>query len=244
MDRFLRLAAFVLPLLLTLAMAALLACENGTTATDSTDDGAVERSNGQLPTYAQREADGAVRVDLEAASDGSAKWTGEARIDLSFNDGNVAFRPLALSYASGLGASLEDPPLKISPVLSPGDGVSDVSAAVWMEGDPAELHVEVFIDTDWQDGVGEDIFIHSAALPSVDGEPAYSRIPIDFSESIQGVYSRELVFVGAAEWLGLGPAVNLVITNIDGETRDVLRAISVHEIEEGDVAVMFQDSRY
>lgn len=244
MNRYPRLAALILLFLLTLAMAALPACENGTTATDSTDDGAVERSTRQLPTYAQREADGAVRVDLEAASDGSAKWSGEARIDLSFNDSNVDFRLLALSYASGLGASLEDPPLKISPVLSPGDGVSDVSAAVWMEGDPAELHVEVFIDADWQDGVGEDVFIHSAALPFVDGEPTYSRIPIDFSESIQGVYSRELVFVGAAEWLGLGGAVRLYITNMDGETRDVMRAIDLFQAEEGDVAVIFQDSKY
>ena len=241
MNRYPRLAAFFLLFLLTLAMAALLACENGTTAPDSTDDGAVERSTRQLPTYAQREADGAVRVDVERASDGLATWNGEDRIDLSFDDSSVEFRLLALSYASGLGISLEDPPLKISPVLSPGDGVSDVAAAVWMEGDPAELHVEVFIDTDWQDGVGEALFIHSAARPFVDGEPTYSRIPIDISESIQGVYSRELVFAGAAEWLGLG-AVRIYITNMDGEPGDVLRAISRAEIEEGVVAVMFQDS--
>ena len=37
----------------------------------------------QLPTYAQREADGAVRVDLETASNGSAKWNGEDRIELN-----------------------------------------------------------------------------------------------------------------------------------------------------------------
>ena len=196
----------------------------------------------QLPAYAQREADGAVRVDVEKASDGSATWNGEGRIDLSFNDSSVEFRLLAQSYASGLGVSLEDPPLKISPVLSPGDGVSDITAAAWMEGDPAELHVEVFIDTDWQDGVGEDLFIHSAALPFVDGEPTYSRIPIDFSESIQGVYSRELVFVGVAEWLGLG-AVSIFVTNIGGETRDVVRAIGRLEGGEGDVAFIFQDSR-
>ena len=218
--------------LATLAMLALSACT-------SPEDGE------QLPTYAQREADGAVRVDLETASDGSAEWNGEYRIDLSLNDSDLGFELIAQSYASGLGVSLEDPPLRISPVLTPGDGVSDVSAVVWMEGDSADLHVEVFIDTDWRDGVGEEIFIHSVAPPFVDRELTYSRIPIDFSESIQGVYSRELVFVGAAEWLGLGLGTfSVFITNIGGETRDLVRAIGNFQIEEGDVAVVFYESRY
>ena len=111
-----------------------------------------------------------------------------------------------------------------------------------MEGDPAEVHVEVFVDTDWQDGVGEEIFIHTASLPLVDGEPSYRRIPIDFSESVQGVYSRELVFVGAAEWLGDG-AISIYVTNMGGETREVVRAIARNTGGEGDVAAMFFDSR-
>ena len=35
--------------------------------------------------------------------------------------------------------------MKISPVLSPGDGVSDFFAVMWMEGDPAELHIEELV---------------------------------------------------------------------------------------------------
>ena len=209
-SAFISRAAFAL-----LAVLALSACT-------STEDG------DQLPTYAQREADGAVRVDLETASNGSAKWNGEDRIELNSEDGQMRFVLVAVSYASGIGVSLEDPPLRISPVLSPGDGVSDISAAVWIEGDPAELHVEVFIDTDWRDGVGEDVFIHSQEL--ADGERRDRRISIDFSESIQGVYRREMVFVGDPY---------LFITNMDGETYDVVRAIQKADIEEGDVAVSF-----
>ena len=50
MNSYLRLPAFILLLLLTMTMAALLACENGPTTSDQTDDGAVERSTGQTST--------------------------------------------------------------------------------------------------------------------------------------------------------------------------------------------------
>ena len=98
----------------------------------------------QLPPYAQREADGAVRLDLEMVSDGSAKLNPENQIELNFNDCNLVFGFVAMSSALEISrTSLEDPPMRISPVLSPGDGVSDFFAVMWMTGDPAELHIEL-----------------------------------------------------------------------------------------------------
>ena len=71
----------------------------------------------QLPAYAQREADGAVRVDLEMASNGSARLNPENQIELNFNDSNLKFDFGAMSGALEIGrTSLDDPHLKISPV--------------------------------------------------------------------------------------------------------------------------------
>ena len=186
----------------------------------------------QLPPYAQREADGAVRVDLEMASDGSARLNPENQIELNFNDSNIRFDFGAMSGALEIGrTSLDDPPLKISPVLSPGDGVGDFFAAVWMEGDPAELHIELFIDTDWRDEIGGDISIHSQEI--VD-RVRFDRIPVDFSESVEGVYNRELVFAGVEDILQWGGPF-VYITNIGGDTLDFLNAVSRWELEKEDV---------
>ena len=187
----------------------------------------------QLPPYAQREADGAVRVDLEMASNGSARLNPENQIELNFNDSNLRFDFGAMSGAMEIGrTSLDDPPLKISPVLSPGDGVGDFFAVTWMEDDPEELHIEVFIDTDWRDEIGDEISIHSQDI--VDGRARLSHIPVDFSESVQGVYNKELVFVGVEDFLrGGGPHV--FVTNIGGDTFDFLNAVSRLELEKGDV---------
>ena len=186
-----------------------------------------------LPPYAQRDADGTVRVDLEMASNGSARLNLENEIELSFNDSNLRFDFRAMSGALEIGRkSLDDPPLKISPVLSPGDGVADFFAVAWMEGDPPELHIDVFIDTDWRDEIGDDISIHSQDI--VDRRVSLGRIPVDFSESVQGVYNRELVFVGVEDFLrGGGPHV--FVTNIGGETIDFLNAVGRLDLEKGDV---------
>ena len=190
----------------------------------------------QLPPYAQREADGAVRVDLEMASDGSATLNPENQIELKFNDCNLVFGFAAMSGALEIGrTSLEDPPMRISPVLAPGDGVSDFFAVMWMTGDPAELHIELFIDTDWRE-VGGDISIHSQEI--VDKRAKFGRIPIDFSESIQGVYNRELVFVGVEDIQQWG-GPQIFVTNLGGDTIDVLNAISRLELEKGDVYASF-----
>ena len=187
----------------------------------------------QLPLYAQIEADGAVRVDLEMASDGSARLNPENQIELNFNDSNLRFGFVAMSGALEIGrTSLDDPPLKISPILSPGDGVGDFFAVMWMEGDPAELHIEVFIDTDWRDEIGDDISIHSQDI--VDGRVRFGRIPVDFSESVQGVYNRELVFAGVEDILRWG-GPDVFVTNIGGDTFDFLNAVGRLELEKGDV---------
>ncbi len=186
----------------------------------------------QLPPYAQRDADGAVRVDLEMASDGSAKLNPENQIELNFNDCNLIFGFGAMSSGLEIGrTSLEDPPMRISPVLSPGDGVSDFFAVLWMDDDPAELHIELFIDTDWRE-IGDDISIHSQEI--VDRRVRFARIPVDFSKSIQGVYNRELVFVGVEDIQQWG-GPQIFITNLGGDTIDILNAISRLELKKGDV---------
>ena len=103
---------------------------------------------------------------------------------------------------------------------------------MWIESDPAELHIDVFIDTDWRDVIGDDISIHSQDI--VDRRVRLERITVDFSESVQGVYHRELVFVGVEDFLrGGGPHV--FVTNIGGDTIDFLNAVSRLELENGDV---------
>ena len=100
-----------------------------------------------------------------------------------------------------------------------------------MEGDPAELHIELFIDTDWRE-IGDDISIHSQDI--VDGRVRFGRIPVDFSEAVEGVYNKELVFVGVEDFLrGGGPHV--FVTNIGGDTIDFLNAVGRLELEKGDV---------
>ena len=187
----------------------------------------------QLPPYAQREADGAVRIDLEMASDGSATLNPENQVELNFNNSNLRFDFGAMSGVLEIGrTSLEDPPMRISPVLAPGDGVGDFFAVMWMEGYPAELHIDVFIDTDWQDEIGDDISIHSQDI--VDGRVRFGRILVDFSEAVEGVYNKELVFVGVEDFLrGGGPHV--FVTNIGGDTIDFLNAVGRLELEKGDV---------
>ena len=187
----------------------------------------------QLPPYAQIEADGTVRVDLEMASDGSATLNPENQIELNFNGNSLRFGFSTMSSALEIGrTSLEEPPMRISPVLLPGDGVSDFFAVTWMKGDTAELHIELFIDTDWRDEIGDGISIHSQDI--VDGRVKFNRIPVDFSESVHGVYNKELVFVGVQDFLrGGGPHV--FVTNIGGDTLDFLNAVDRLELEKGDV---------
>ena len=49
--------------------------------------------------------------------------------------------------------SLSNPPLKISPVITPGGDVADFFATVHIDDKNGDLYVTIFIDTDWQEVV-------------------------------------------------------------------------------------------
>ena len=172
----------------------------------------------QLPPYAHRESGGAVRIDLEEASRGSAALGEFNRITLRFEEDDIAFRFTALSLASGIrSTSLEEPPVKMSPVLTPGDGVADFFAAVWIDGETGELRYGLFLDTDWQDAIAGDISMHTVEV--VPPFPLLNHIPVDFSEAARGVYHKPLAFAEAPDYLRcLGPLVH--VTNIPGDYRD------------------------
>ena len=90
------------------------------------------------------------------------------------------------------GSFLEDPPLRVSPRITPGDGIADFFAAVWIDDKTDELHYDLFMDRDWQDLFEGDLSIHTQAI--VDGKMQTSKEPIEYSEATGAVYHKELVF--------------------------------------------------
>ena len=109
--------------------------------------------NDQLPPYAHRESGGAVRIDIEEASQGLAKLeqpldrpTILDRIILSYEEDALAFGFAAISGASNFRVTtLEDPPLRVSPRITPGDGVADFFAAVWIDDKTDELQPTIYL---------------------------------------------------------------------------------------------------
>ena len=200
--------------------------------------------NKQLPPYAHRESGGAVRIDIEEAGRGLAilEHTSDSptiskRIILSHEEDALAFGFAVISGPSTIrGTFLEDPPLRVSPRITPGDGVADFFAAVWIDDKTDELHYDLFMDTDWQDLIEGDLAIHTQAI--VDGKLQLSREPIDYSEAIGAVYHKELVFTHVLQNIRtLGPVVG--VTNVPGDTEEFLRTLSTLDLEPEHVAVSF-----
>ena len=138
--------------------------------------------NNQLPPYAHRESGGAVRIDIEEAGRGLAileqpsdSPTISKRIILGHEEDALAFGFAVISGPSTIrGTFLEDPPLRVSPRITPGDGVADFFAAVWIDDKTDELHYDLFMGTDWQDLIEGDLGIHTQAI--VDGKLQLSRV--------------------------------------------------------------------
>ena len=200
--------------------------------------------NDQLPPYAHRESGGAVRIDIEEASQGLAKLEQTSdrpmisdRIILSYEEDALAFGFAAISGASRFRVTfLEDPPLRVSPRITPGDGVADFFAAVWIDDKTEELHYDLFMDTDWQDLIEGVLSIHTQAI--VDGKIQLSNDPVDFSEAVGAVYHKELVFTHVLQYIRtLGPGVS--VTNVPGDTEELLRTLSTLDLEPEHVVVSF-----
>ena len=188
-----------------------------------------------LPAYAHIESADAVRIDLEEASNGFAMLGERNQIALRYEEAEVRFTFSALSGAIELSpVALMKPPVKISPVLTPGDGVADLFAAVWMEGVSGELHIDVFLDSDWQEVVSGEISIHTQEI--IGRRPQFSKLAFDFARGLNGVYHHELAFVDDSEFfLCVSPII--WVTNLGGETLDVVNAMARLDLQQGDVVV-------
>ena len=96
------------------------------------------RAGGDIPPYAHRESSGAVRIDIEEAGRGLAilertpnRPTISDRIILSHEGDALAFGFAVIAGPAMIrGSFLEDPPLRVSPRITPGDGIADFFAAV------------------------------------------------------------------------------------------------------------------
>jgi hypothetical protein len=132
----------------TLAIAAATALLVATCTGDGGKDGG-------LPPFVHPEPDGSVRVDVEAASDGAATLDEWNNVILKHGENELGFSFSGMSSTGILSLpgqgrrSLKEPPLLISPVLTPGDGVIDFFAAVEKEDRGPGLHYHLFLDTDW-----------------------------------------------------------------------------------------------
>ena len=200
--------------------------------------------NNVLPPYAHRESSGAVRIDIEEAGRGLAilertpnRPTISDRIVLSHEEDALSFGFAVMSGPAMIrGSFLEDPPLRVSPRITPGDGIADFFAAVWIDYKTDELHYDLFMDTDWQDLIEGDLSIHTQAI--VDGKMQTSKEPVDYSEATGAVYHKKLVFSHVLQYIRtVGPVVS--ITNVPGSTEELWMALSTLDLEPEHVVVSF-----
>lgn len=174
-----------------------------------------------LPPFVALGQDGALRIDIAAASGGVATLDEWDRVilsygehDLEFNFSGMSFTGPTLGPIQGYWPS-EEPPLSISPMFRPGDGVASFFATVAAEPESPDVHYHLFLDTDWRDWLEGDLFIRSQEL--LDGRVVMKTAPLDLSEALGGVYHRDIVFTGAARYLpGTGPVV--YVSNIPGDS--------------------------
>jgi len=187
-----------------------------------------------LPDYVGRMSGDSMQIDVAKASDGSAH-VDEKNMNIIYDCGDYelvfslgAFAPLAVGL--GLHTSLSNPPLKISPVLTPGDGVADFFTAVRIEEETDELYVTIFIDTDWQEVVTGEIFLHTQEAVLLPGLKLQRKVEaVDFSRSVNGVYMHELRFTAEDNFGDYDTSPVIWITNISGEPEDFLHIISTLE---------------
>lgn len=118
-----------------------------------TRDGSNSR---ELPPFLHWESDDSARVDIEAARKGAATLDKSNRVILRRGDNELAFGfsavlPEQISSLPGQGfKSLDGPPLLVSPVFTPGDGVVDFFAALSIDDRDSSLHYHLFLDEDWR----------------------------------------------------------------------------------------------
>jgi len=177
-----------------------------------------------------------MQIDVAKASGGSAHVDEESmNIIYDRGDHELIFSPSIFSLSAGIGShtSLSNRPVKISPVITPGDNVADFFAAVRIDEKTGDLYVTVFIDTDWQEVVTDEIYLHTqeaVLLPDLSFQQTVETV--DFSKAVDGVYMHELRFAAEDNFGDYDTSPIIRVTNIaiNGEPEDLLLIIARLEL--------------
>lgn len=191
-----------------------------------------------LPPYVLQARGGALYVDIAEASGGTAHWDAERNgVVLTPQGWTKTMRHLAVCCEGRVGLAgdgelaLEQPPVRLGQRITPGDGVAGFLVAAWPV-EAGRLEAAVFLDTDWEEVVGEQVFLYTLGLAQ-DGSPTSSRAPVDFSEAVDGVYMRSFRFSPRSFEPGTAPIV--AASNVEGPPREVVQSVNRMELGPSDV---------
>ena len=209
----------------------------------------VPTPSAQLPGYASVTPEGVVIVDVTQAGGGSPELgTKPGTIKVGIGDQVTRFNLFAESWISQrTSVSLSDPPIKMSPLLIPGDGVADFFAAVWTDNPGQTLNITLFLDTDWQQAVDGPLSILSVEL--VKGSSGQvvllgeSSREVDLSQAIDGVYVSQLTFKRENNLPDYDESPRVILTNMSGSAVEVLERTEQNAFEEEDVYVEIVGTR-
>ena len=182
-------------------------------------------------------------MDVTQAGGGSSELgTKPGTIKVGIGDQVTRFNLFAGSWAAQrTSVSLGDPPIKMSPLLVPGDGVADFFAAVWTDNPGHTLHITLFLDTDWQQVVDGPLSILSVELvKSSSGQVVLlgeSSVEVNLSEAIDGVYVSQLSFKQENNLPDYDESPRVVLTNMSGSAVEVLERTQQHALEDREVYV-------
>lgn len=193
----------------------------------------------KLPDYVHRDSDGAVRIDIGEASGGASQLR-EGVTMVRFGEYKTRFALFAVSGHREVSLkALKDPPIKISSMITPGDSIADIFMAVWVDQETQELHITFFLDTDWEEIVEGQLFIHTWETYQDGITDPHGRVyPIDFSKAKEGVYFRELKFQpedNAPGYESRWPIVS--VTNMSGGPREVSMKAAALKLEDNDINI-------
>ena len=200
----------------------------------------------ELPDYVSRMSGRSMQIDVTKASGGSAH-VDEESMNIIYNRGDYELRFTQGIFApltAGIGShtSLSNPPVKISPVITPGDDVADFFVAVRIDEETDDLYVTVFIDTDWQEVVMGEILIHTQEVAVLSGSGLnfqYTVETVDFSKAVDGIYMHELRFAAEDNFgdYDISPIIRVTNITINGEPEDLIYKIARLELSTNHVVI-------
>ena len=189
-------------------------------------------STNALPDYANKRPDGTVQIDVSQASAGSASL-GEKSHSINFQSGDrkTRLRITAWSYGGGIGHVLSDPPINISPLLTPGDGVADFFPSVWTDIESEQLHLNLFFDVDWQSVAKGGLSIFTFEFATGVWVAKEEQVSIDLSEAVDGVVVHALTFTQGNNLPGYIGSPIVLVSNMSGKPADVLKRAMRLEVQ-------------